>query len=182
MGMSAMTTLKRFSVASVMALLVATARAADSSGRPFIDNFLSGRFTWSVGPPLVWPAVRSEDPCHAIKDPSIVRYLGQWHLFCTIRSRKRTHQIEYLFVRGLDRRGQSRAPRAQDQRRLLLRAGGFLFHAAEKMVSHLSGQRPVAQTGIATRLFHNREPGGPGFMEQTHAALRAAASPCDGMD
>src|SRR5207302_9671644 len=96
MGMSAMTTLKRFSVASVMALLVATARAADSSGRPFIDNFLSGRFTWSVGPPLVWPAVRSEDPCHAIKDPSIVRYQGQWHLFCTIRSRKRTHQIEYL--------------------------------------------------------------------------------------
>src|SRR2546430_17389679 len=96
MGMSAMTTLKRFSVASVMALLVATARAADSSGRPFFDIFLSGRFTWSVGPPLVWPAARSEDPCHAIKDPSFVRCQGKWHLYGTFVILKRDHQIEIL--------------------------------------------------------------------------------------
>jgi hypothetical protein len=30
-----------------------------------------------------------------VKDPTVVRSNGRWHLFCTIRSEKRTHQIEY---------------------------------------------------------------------------------------
>ena len=57
---------------------------------------LAGRFQWTAGPPLVGPSTRPEDPCQSIKDPTIVRYQDRWHLFCTIRSRKRTHQIEYL--------------------------------------------------------------------------------------
>ena len=60
------------------------------------ERELPGRFEWVVGPPLVSPADRPDDPCHAIKDPTIVRYGGRWHLFCSIRSRTRTHQIEYL--------------------------------------------------------------------------------------
>jgi hypothetical protein len=61
-----------------------------------IDNMLKGNFEWKVSQPLVTPADRPEDPCYSVKDPSIVFYQGQWHLFCTIRSQKRTHQIEYL--------------------------------------------------------------------------------------
>jgi hypothetical protein len=61
-----------------------------------VQNLLAGRFKWPLGPPLVAPAVRSDDPCYSVKDPSIVRYDGRWHLFCSIRSQKRSHQIEYL--------------------------------------------------------------------------------------
>jgi hypothetical protein len=61
-----------------------------------VSDLLAGRFRWSVGAPLVSPANRPADPCRSIKDPSIVYYDGRWHLFCTIRSEKRTHQIEYL--------------------------------------------------------------------------------------
>jgi hypothetical protein len=60
------------------------------------DDLASGNFAWKVGPPVVAPAERPTDPCHAIKDPTVVFHDGRWHLFCTIRSQKRTHQIEYL--------------------------------------------------------------------------------------
>jgi hypothetical protein len=56
----------------------------------------TGVFSWKATGPLVSPARRESDPCHAIKDPTIVRHDGRWHLFATIRSQKRTHQIEYL--------------------------------------------------------------------------------------
>lgn len=55
-----------------------------------------GEFAWKISQPLVSPAERAEDPCYSVKDPSIVFYEGKWHLFCTIRSQKRSHQIEYL--------------------------------------------------------------------------------------
>jgi len=66
------------------------------------ERELPGKFEWVVGPPLVSPADRPDDPCHAIKDPTIVRYGGRWHLFCSIRSRTRTHQIEYLSFEDLE--------------------------------------------------------------------------------
>ena len=56
----------------------------------------SGRFRWVATGPLLAPAHRPEDPCHAVKDPTVVRHDGRWHLFSTIRSLRRTHQIEYL--------------------------------------------------------------------------------------
>jgi len=67
------------------------------------ERELPGSFEWVVGPPLVSPADRPDDPCHAIKDPTIVRYGGRWHLFCSIRSRTRTHQIEYLSFEDWER-------------------------------------------------------------------------------
>jgi hypothetical protein len=39
---------------------------------------------------------RRAPPCYSVKDPTIVRLGDRWHLFCTIRSLKRTQQIEYL--------------------------------------------------------------------------------------
>ncbi len=68
-------------------------RGAD---RGRIEKLLAGELRWTMTPPLVAPADRPEDPCHAIKDPSVVFSGGRWHLFTTIRSQKRTHQIEYL--------------------------------------------------------------------------------------
>jgi len=61
-----------------------------------VSQLLAGNFRWSISQPLVAPVERPDDPCRSIKDPSIVFYQGQWHLFCTIRSQNRTHQIEYL--------------------------------------------------------------------------------------
>ena len=56
----------------------------------------TGDFRWKVGPPVLSAAERPNDPCYSVKDPTIVRLGDRWHLFCTIRSLKRTHQIEYL--------------------------------------------------------------------------------------
>jgi hypothetical protein len=44
----------------------------------------------------VAPVGRPADPCYSVQGPSVVRFEGRWHLFCTIRSEKRSHQIEYL--------------------------------------------------------------------------------------
>jgi hypothetical protein len=63
---------------------------------PPVDALLSPPYRWDLSPPLVAPAERPEDPCVSVKDPSVVFHGGKWHLFCTIRSKKRTHQIEYL--------------------------------------------------------------------------------------
>jgi hypothetical protein len=57
---------------------------------------LTGNFEWTASAPLVSPALRPEDPCDSVKDPTIVFHEERWHLFSTIRSKKRTHQIEYL--------------------------------------------------------------------------------------
>jgi len=60
------------------------------------DPLVTGEFRWTAGPALVSPAERPDDPCFSVKDPSIVYQGGRWHLFSTIRSRDRTHQIEYI--------------------------------------------------------------------------------------
>jgi hypothetical protein len=58
--------------------------------------FQTNEFRWIVGAPVLGPAERRSDPCFSVKDPTVVRYNDRWHLFCTIRSQKRSHQIEYL--------------------------------------------------------------------------------------
>ena len=71
-------------------------RAAGESPQRSDEGPLSGAHArWTVSRPLVGPVNHGGDLCYSIKDPSIVRYDGRWHLFCTIRSKERTHQIEY---------------------------------------------------------------------------------------
>jgi hypothetical protein len=55
-----------------------------------------GDFHWDATPPVLSPQDRDGDHYYSVKDPNIVRYRGRWHLFCTIRGRTRSHQIEYL--------------------------------------------------------------------------------------
>jgi hypothetical protein len=59
-------------------------------------DLLAGRFRWRVSQPLVEPLQRQGDLLYSVKDPSIVYYQGRWHLFCSVRGRDRSHQIEYL--------------------------------------------------------------------------------------
>ena len=58
-----------------------------------------GNFRWVASQPLISAENRDGDQYHAIKDPSIVRHDGRWHVFCTLRGKKRSHQIEYLSFR-----------------------------------------------------------------------------------
>lgn len=82
---------REFLAASLVGLLQPQLRAADIS-----SPLLSPPYEWTLSQPLIAPAQREADPCHAIKDPSVVFHAGQWHVFATIRSQKRTHQIESL--------------------------------------------------------------------------------------
>src|ERR1043166_2832125 len=79
-------------LASLNFLLLSNRVAA----QPQADPFLDGNFHWVASAPLVSPAERSNDPCYSVKDPSVVRFGDRWHVFSTIRSQKRTHQIEYI--------------------------------------------------------------------------------------
>lgn len=73
------------------------------------EDQLTGNFQWRLGEPVLAPLERSEDPCYSVKDPTVLRHDGRWHLFCTIRSQKRSHQIEYLsFQDWKDARGAKR--------------------------------------------------------------------------
>ncbi|MEP0841949.1 MAG: hypothetical protein HRF43_04475 [Phycisphaerae bacterium] len=92
----------------VAVTLPAEAPATQPVGGPGREALWSGTFRWRCGPPLIAPADRPADPCHAIKDPSIVRFDGRWHVFCTIRSRTRTHQIEYLSFPDFDQTARAR--------------------------------------------------------------------------
>lgn len=87
-----------FLAASAAGLVPATAGAAGPA-----PPLLAPPYRWSLSRPLVSPARRPADPCHAVKDPSVVSHGGRWHLFATIRSRTRTHQIEYLSFADWDK-------------------------------------------------------------------------------
>ena len=88
--------------ALVPGLLISSMFAADGKAlsdtdrQRAIDQLFAGQFKWTAGAPLVAPVRRLDDSCISVKDPTIVHFEGWWHLFCTIRSQKRSHQIEYL--------------------------------------------------------------------------------------
>lgn len=72
-------------VASLVALLSVPSCLAQISE--------DGRFLWNVSPPLLSIDAdklpeSNDHPWIAVKDPSIVWYDGQWHLFCTLRKNK----------------------------------------------------------------------------------------------
>jgi hypothetical protein len=57
---------------------------------------LPTRFHWTTGVPVLRPAPAGGEDWHAVKDPSIVRHDGKWHLFVTVRGTKRSHAIVSL--------------------------------------------------------------------------------------
>jgi glycosyl hydrolase family 62 len=123
--------------------------APHERGRRRIEKLLAGELRWTVSPPLLGPAERPSDPCDSIKDPSIVFSGGRWHLFATIRSRKRTHQIEYLSFRDFE-------DAAKAERHILKIHAGyfcapevFFFEPHQKWYMIYQGPSPVEKDQIA---------------------------------
>ena len=79
-------------------------RAAQERGAADLQ---AGRFHWRVSRPPVEPLQRPGDTCYSVKDPSVVYYQGRWHLFCPIRGKQRSHQIEYLTFPDWDHTAQA---------------------------------------------------------------------------
>ena len=72
-------------------VVAATAAVALAQAGP-----VAGDFRWTMSRPLVAPLQRPGDTFYSIKDPSVVFVDGRWHLFCSLRGEKCSHQIEYL--------------------------------------------------------------------------------------
>lgn len=71
-------------------LAAAQARSDDPAGP------LPQQFSWVLGAPVLTPFSPPDDERFSVKDPTVVRFEGKWHLFYTVRSRERSHQIEYV--------------------------------------------------------------------------------------
>jgi len=69
--------------------------AASEAARPW-SALGDGKFFWKASGPLVGPDLRAADPHVSIKDPTIVRHQGRWHMFCTVRLASGKVDIEYL--------------------------------------------------------------------------------------
>ena len=157
----------------LLASLVAVMTVNGATDPPAeVNDLVAGHFRWTVGSPLVSPANRPDDPCHAIKDPSIVFYENRWHLFATIRCQQRTHQIEHLSFTGWKDADKAERQVLRICDGYFLRAAGLLFFAAQKMVPDLPDQRTVAQAGAPTGLLHRHQRLGPGFVEQADPLVR----------
>ncbi len=78
---------------ALLLVLCSVPMARAQSGPP------AERLRWSAGSPLLGPFDRDGDHYFSVKDPTVVRYLDRWHVFCTIRGEKRSHQIEYFSFR-----------------------------------------------------------------------------------
>ncbi|MEM1328845.1 MAG: hypothetical protein AAGI23_23005, partial [Bacteroidota bacterium] len=52
-------------------------------------------FKWEAKDPILDAFMFDEEDWIAIKDPSIVQHEGQWHLFCTLRGKERSHAMVY---------------------------------------------------------------------------------------
>ncbi|UCF17320.1 MAG: hypothetical protein JSW59_07625, partial [Phycisphaerales bacterium] len=76
---------------------LATAALAEAQSTPDdLTSLLSGEFAWVLDSPVLTPFSPPDDDRFSVKDPTIVRFEGNWHLFYTVRSKKRSHQIEYV--------------------------------------------------------------------------------------
>ena len=84
---------------------VGVARAAEDAA---VADLLAGRFRWLSTPPLLKLAERADDLCYSVKDPSVVRFEGRWHVFCTIRGKNRSHQVEYISFPDWDQTARAR--------------------------------------------------------------------------
>lgn len=83
--------------AGIFATALAFAFSHESSAQDSEHQGLrSGEFRWQSTGRLVEPLSRSEDVCVAIKDPSVVRHNGLWHLFCSVRFKSKKIQLEHL--------------------------------------------------------------------------------------
>ena len=86
-----------FELGVVLVLLLSTF-AAQGISNNVVKNapFVTGEFEWDTGSAVLEAARCGGEDWISVKDPSIVRYKNRWHLFCTVRGRKRSHAVIYL--------------------------------------------------------------------------------------
>jgi len=60
------------------------------------DEPLPSSFRSTLGPPVLSAAPTDGEDWHSVKDPSVVRHDGKWHLFVTVRGTNRSHGIVYV--------------------------------------------------------------------------------------
>ncbi len=83
-------------IISVVLVAFLTATPISAQSRAAGTGPLSGEFSWVLGSPMLTPVDPPNDERFSVKDPTIVKFEGNWHLFYTVRSKKRSHQIEYI--------------------------------------------------------------------------------------
>lgn len=83
--------------------------AAAAEPAPAWKAFENGRFSWKASEPLVAPEAKAADPAIRIKNPSIIRYEGRWHLLCSVRLASGKVGVQYLSF--ADWRDADRVPR-----------------------------------------------------------------------
>ena len=89
-------------------------RAQDVSATSRAPCWETGEFHWRVSEPVLAVSQQhlpeSDHPWIAVKDPSVVRYEGEWHLFCTLRKQKTGRgRIRIGYCRFTDWAGASNA-------------------------------------------------------------------------
>lgn len=84
----------------LVSLLLAVASACSGgdapTGKAADAGVLPAAFAWKTGPPVLHPTPAGGEIWHSVKDPSVVRHEGRWHLFVTVRGTSRSHAIVYL--------------------------------------------------------------------------------------
>ena len=109
-----------------------SAPADSTETKAALKALWEGRFSWRLGPPLVEPVQPEGDICYSVKDPSIVFYQERWHLFCTVRGQKRTHQIEYLSFQDWQEANRARRVRLQNHEGFFCAPEVFYFTPHKK--------------------------------------------------
>ncbi|MBN2136755.1 MAG: hypothetical protein JW720_03005, partial [Sedimentisphaerales bacterium] len=71
------------------------AAAAVSNSEP-ASELKTGDFKWVASEPVLESTKLGQVQWIAVKDPTVVRYKGQWHLFVTVRGIERSHAVVYV--------------------------------------------------------------------------------------
>ena len=89
-------------------LLLAALLPAAVPAQPAAD-LTNGRFAWTATAPLLGPDRSGANPEVALKDPTIVRHDGRWHLFATLR--RQTGHVDMVYLNFADWADAAAAPR-----------------------------------------------------------------------
>ncbi len=71
------------------------------------DNIasLDRNFKWITGPPILRAGSSKDQQWLSAKDPTLVSYQDNWHIFYTVRGKSRSHAIAYRSSGTLNRIG-----------------------------------------------------------------------------
>lgn len=86
----------------LMLCTLVSAGRISASGSESGNGLVTGEFKWVAGEPVLESMKLGDVQWIAVKDPSVVRYEGRWHVFCTVRGIERSHAIMYVSLTQWD--------------------------------------------------------------------------------